>query len=74
MINPHTKRVQDMANYCVNHMCKHEKCKYYIYCKAFREKYKETPSYSAVGGYWRVGDYAYDKNERLIELFSVEDK
>ena len=74
IINPHTKRVQDMADYCVNHMCKHEKCKYYIYCKAFREKYKETPSYSAVGGYWGVGDYAYDKNERLIELFLLEDK
>lgn len=58
-----------MANFCLNHTCDHEKCKYFIYCKAFRKKYRKTPSSSAVGGYWAVGDYAYDKNERLIELF-----
>ena len=58
-----------MADYCVFHMCKHDRCKYYIYCKAFREKYRKLPASSAVGGYWCVGDYAYDKNEKLIELF-----
>lgn len=73
-MNPHRRRVQDMADYCLNHECKHEKCKYYIYCKAFKKKYnKSSPSSSAVGGYWGVGDYAYEKNERLIELFLKED-
>lgn len=61
-----------MVDYCINHMCKHEKCKYFIYCKTFRNKYRKTPSRSAAGGYWGVGDYAYDKNERLIELFIDE--
>ena len=68
-MNPHNKRVQDMANYCIHHNCKHDKCKYFVYCRAFCEKYHKLPWRSAVGGYWNVGDYAYDKNERLIELF-----
>ena len=58
-----------MVSYCLNHNCKHEKCKYYIYCKAFHNKYRERPTSSAVGGYYGVGDDVYDKNERLIELF-----
>lgn len=62
-----------MADYCVmRNNCKHEKCKYYIYCEAFRKKYHKTPDRSAIGGYYPCGDYAYDKNERLIELFINE--
>ena len=60
-----------MANYCLYHDCRHERCKYYVYCKAFRNKYGKTPTASMVGGYYGVGDYAYDKNEMLIELFDL---